>query len=52
MKFSEQLIEEIRPIWRANHAHPFVQGIGHGTLEPEKFRRIIHKKLTLKIIQD
>lgn len=38
MKFSEQLIEEIRPIWRTNHAHPFVQEIGHGTLEPEKFR--------------
>lgn len=38
MKFSEQLLEKLQPIWRKNHAHPFVQGIGAGTLEQEKFR--------------
>ncbi|QOY35025.1 thiaminase II [Anaerobacillus isosaccharinicus] len=38
MKFSERLYQELQPIWRKNHAHPFVQGIGDGTLEKEKFR--------------
>jgi thiaminase/transcriptional activator TenA len=26
------------PIWRAIHAHPFVRGIGDGTLSPDRFR--------------
>ncbi|MBM7570609.1 thiaminase II [Aquibacillus albus] len=38
MKFSERLHEKLQPIWRKNHAHPFVQGIGDGTLDKEKFR--------------
>lgn len=38
MKFSEELIAEIKPIWRANHQHPFVQSIGNGQLEPKKFK--------------
>ncbi|MFC0472583.1 thiaminase II [Halalkalibacter kiskunsagensis] len=38
MKFSERLYEKLQPIWRKNHAHPFVQGIGDGTLDREKFR--------------
>lgn len=38
MKFSDRLYEELQPIWRKNHAHPFVQGIGDGTLDQEKFR--------------
>lgn len=38
MKFSERLLEKLQPIWRKNHAHPFVQGIGAGTLDQEKFR--------------
>ena len=38
MKFSERLYKELQPIWRKNHAHPFVQGIGDGTLDQEKFR--------------
>jgi thiaminase/transcriptional activator TenA len=25
------------PIWEAQHAHPFVRGIGDGTLDPERF---------------
>ena len=25
-------------IWEANYAHPFVQGIGDGTLPAERFR--------------
>ncbi|WP_394556855.1 thiaminase II [Priestia aryabhattai] len=38
MKFSERLYEKLQPIWRQNHDHPFVQGMGDGTLEKEKFR--------------
>ncbi|SDZ24090.1 thiaminase (transcriptional activator TenA) [Evansella caseinilytica] len=38
MKFSERLHEKLQPIWRKNHAHPFVRGIGDGTLDKEKFR--------------
>lgn len=38
MKFSERLHKELQPIWRKNHSHPFVKGIGDGTLEKEKFR--------------
>ncbi|KAA9023830.1 thiaminase II [Niallia endozanthoxylica] len=38
MKFSDRLLEKLQPIWRKNHTHPFVQEMGAGTLDPEKFR--------------
>lgn len=38
MTFSNRLHKKLLPIWRKNHAHPFVQGIGDGTLDKEKFR--------------
>lgn len=38
MKLSEYLVEKIQPIWRQNHSHPFVQELGAGTLDKEKFR--------------
>lgn len=38
MTFSERLYENLQPIWRQNHHHPFVRGIGDGTLAKEKFR--------------
>ncbi|GAA4848027.1 thiaminase II [Paenibacillus vulneris] len=38
MKFSEYLLEKLQPVWRSNHDHPFVQKMGKGTLELEKFR--------------
>jgi len=38
MKFSQRLYENVKPIWRKNHQHPFVQGIGDGTLAEDKFR--------------
>lgn len=38
MKFSQRLYENVLPIWEKNHAHPFVRGMGNGTLEKEKFR--------------
>ena len=38
MKFTERLLDKTLPIWRQNHSHPFVQEIGNGTLDQEKFR--------------
>lgn len=38
MGFSETLGRKARPIWRKIFAHPFVQGIGDGTLPLKKFR--------------
>ena len=30
-------------IWEAQHAHPFVQGIGDGTLDAERFRHFVRQ---------
>lgn len=38
MTFSERLYERLQPVWRRNHTHPFVQEMGDGTLDLEKFR--------------
>ena len=38
MKFTDRLYAAVRPIWEANHNHPFVKGIGDGTLDQAKFR--------------
>jgi len=35
--FSAHLRAVADPIWRAQHDHPFVRGIGDGTLDPRKF---------------
>jgi len=37
MKFSERLHEKEKPIWEQKHAHPFVRGLGDGTLNREAF---------------
>jgi thiaminase/transcriptional activator TenA len=37
-RFSEYLRRRAAPIWEAQHQHPFVQGIGNGTLEIDKFQ--------------
>lgn len=37
MKFSEHLRKSAHSIWEANFTHPFVQGIGKGTLAEDKF---------------
>jgi thiaminase/transcriptional activator TenA len=37
-RFSEHLRRLADPIWRKQHEHPFVIGIGEGSLELEKFR--------------
>jgi thiaminase/transcriptional activator TenA len=38
MRFSDELRTAAAPIWAAQHEHPFVRGIGEGTLDPERFR--------------
>lgn len=37
MTFSDDLRDLAAPVWRAQHEHPFVRGIGDGTLELERF---------------
>lgn len=36
--FSERLRKRIDPIWSSYLDHPFVKGIGEGTLDKEKFK--------------
>jgi thiaminase (transcriptional activator TenA) len=36
-RFTDELRRAAEPIWAAQHAHPFVRGIGDGTLELERF---------------
>lgn len=38
LKFSERLLKNLKPIWQKNHDHPFVKGIGDGSLDVDKFR--------------
>ncbi|WP_026679297.1 thiaminase II [Fictibacillus gelatini] len=35
--FTDRLFENVKPIWTKIHAHPFVRGIGSGTLDKETF---------------
>ena len=37
MRFSDHLHALAEPVWRAQHEHPFVRGIGTGTLDLERF---------------
>jgi thiaminase/transcriptional activator TenA len=39
MSFTDHLYEAAEEIWEAQLSHPFVQGIGDGSLPEEKFRR-------------
>ncbi|MEJ6401160.1 thiaminase II [Nicoliella lavandulae] len=38
MQFSDQLITELKPVWQANHNHPFVKELAAGTLPVSKFK--------------
>ncbi|HWP52030.1 MAG TPA: thiaminase II [Clostridia bacterium] len=38
MTFADRLHKSAAPIWAGYHAHPFVKGIGDGTLDVERFR--------------
>ena len=43
MGYSDELWARHEPIWRAVHDHPFVRGIGDGTLPVERFRYYIEQ---------
>jgi len=40
---SSALRARAEPIWRAQHEHPFVRGIGDGTLDLEKFKHWVRQ---------
>ncbi len=42
-RFSDHLHALAAPIWRAQHDHPFVRGIGDGTLDLEKFKHWVRQ---------
>ena len=37
-RFTDRLYRLARPVWEAQHSHPFVRGIGDGSLDIEKFK--------------
>ena len=37
-RFTDELRRLAEPIWRAQHEHPFVRGIGDGTVDLDQFR--------------
>lgn len=37
ISFSQQIFNRVEPVWQSYLAHPFVQGIGDGTLDKAKF---------------
>ena len=41
--FSAQLRRAADPIWQAQHDHPFVRGVGDGTLPVERFARYVRQ---------
>jgi thiaminase/transcriptional activator TenA len=43
VSFSATLRERADPIWRAQLAHPFVRGIGDGTLDLERFKHWVRQ---------
>ena len=38
MNFSDTLYESVKEIWNSYYVHPFVRGIGEGTLAKDKFK--------------
>ncbi len=49
VSFTDELHAAAQPIWDAQLEHPFVRGIGDGTLEEERFRRwVLQDYLYLK----
>ncbi len=37
-RFTDRLYRLAQPIWEAQHSHPFVRGIGDGSLDVERFK--------------
>lgn len=49
MKFTDVLFKEVKELWDGYLEHPFVKGIGDGTLDKEKFKKyLIQDYLYLK----
>jgi thiaminase/transcriptional activator TenA len=42
-RYTDELRSLAGGIWEAQHAHPFVQGIGDGTLDVERFRHFVRQ---------
>src|SRR6266571_5473703 len=42
-RFTDRLRALAEPIWRAQHEHPLVRGIGRGTLDLEKFKHWVRQ---------
>jgi thiaminase (transcriptional activator TenA) len=42
-RFTDHLRAMAEPIWRAQHEHPFVRGIGLGTLDLEQFKHWVRQ---------
>ncbi|HEY4278343.1 MAG TPA: thiaminase II [Conexibacter sp.] len=42
-RFSDALRAAAAEVWEAQHAHPFVRGIGDGTLDAERFRHFVRQ---------
>lgn len=38
MRFTDALLERVAPVWQREFEHPFVRGLGDGSLDPERFR--------------
>jgi hypothetical protein len=43
MAFTDELRQAADPIWSAAHEHPFVRGIGEGSLDSAKFRHYVRQ---------
>lgn len=43
MRFTAELRLAAEPIWAAQHEHPFVRGIGDGTLDHGRFRHYVRQ---------
>jgi len=43
MMFTDRLFERVEPLWNSYLQHPFVKGIGEGTLDQEKFKHYMRQ---------
>jgi thiaminase/transcriptional activator TenA len=50
-RFTTALRALAEPIWRAQHEHPFVRGIGDGTLDLERFKRWVRQDYRFLIVR-
>ncbi len=49
MTLTDELFESVKPIWDAQLEHPFVKGLGDGSLEVDRFKRwVLQDYLYLK----